>query len=154
MFTALPSDGTPAWPTAHLRPRPPAGRSCVLLLTGALYPVHAGHVASLVAARRAVEAHGWCVLGGFLSPSHDLYCGPKHGNGNGNVHGNVNGGGNGRGNGSGDSSGDGNGNMSYRALVGAASRVRMARLATRDVGWIAVGTWEARPSYIGVKSIR
>ena len=51
--------------------------TAVLLMTGALNPVHNGHLASLEFARQACEAQGVVVLGGFLSPSHDSYVGPK-----------------------------------------------------------------------------
>ena len=53
------------------------GGAAVLVLTGALNPVHCGHVLSLEYAREACEAAGITVLGGFLSPSHDSYVGPK-----------------------------------------------------------------------------
>jgi nicotinamide mononucleotide adenylyltransferase len=46
----------------------------VLLTTGALNPVHRGHVAMFDKARVSLEAaFGLEVVGGFLSPSHDLY---------------------------------------------------------------------------------
>ena len=115
-FAALPDDGTPAWPTAHLRGEGAAGstgKRCVLLMTGAMSPIHRGHVEALAHARRTVERHGWRVLGGYVSPSNDNYVGPKS-----------------RRNGS--------------AFVDAAGRVHMARLATEDIDWIDVGAWEAR----------
>lgn len=49
----------------------------VLLVTGALSPVHLGHVALLDRAAAAVEARGLDVVGGLLSPSHDGYVLPK-----------------------------------------------------------------------------
>ncbi|MBS2035880.1 NAD(+) synthase [bacterium] len=52
----------------------------VLVTTGALCPVHPGHLALMEHARRALESSGYAVLGGYLSPSHDEYvmgkCGP------------------------------------------------------------------------------
>ncbi len=46
----------------------------VLLTTGALNPFHNGHLDILERARRTVEnQHGFTVLGGFISPSHELY---------------------------------------------------------------------------------
>ena len=48
-----------------------------LVLTGALNPVHVGHVASLVGARAALEARGWEVVAGWASPSHESYVKPK-----------------------------------------------------------------------------
>ena len=53
------------------------GRAAALVLTGALNPVHVGHVASLVGARAALEKRGWKVVAGWLSPSHDSYVRPK-----------------------------------------------------------------------------
>jgi nicotinic acid mononucleotide adenylyltransferase len=51
----------------------------VLLTTGALNPVHLGHVAMFDRARDALESeHGFDVVGGFLSPSHDAYLSGKH----------------------------------------------------------------------------
>ncbi|RDH76898.1 hypothetical protein DVS77_18875 [Mycolicibacterium moriokaense] len=65
------------WPLGkierNLTPQP-RGRRCVLLSTGALNPVHVGHVAMFDKAKHALETHfGFEVVGGFLSPSHDLY---------------------------------------------------------------------------------
>jgi NAD+ synthetase len=45
----------------------------VLLTTGALCPVHPGHVEMLEQARLALEKQGIGVLAGYLSPSHDEY---------------------------------------------------------------------------------
>ena len=52
-------------------------RYAVLVSTGALNPVHVGHFFVLRSARAALESRGYIVLGGFLSPSNDLYVGPK-----------------------------------------------------------------------------
>jgi nicotinic acid mononucleotide adenylyltransferase len=58
----------------------PRGRRCVLLSTGALNPVHLGHVAMFDRARDALESeYGFAVVGGFLSPSHDTYLSGKYG---------------------------------------------------------------------------
>ena len=52
----------------------------MLLSTGALNPVHLGHVAMFDRARDALESqHGFEVVGGFLSPSHDTYLSGKYG---------------------------------------------------------------------------
>ncbi|MBT9582869.1 NAD(+) synthase [bacterium] len=45
----------------------------VLLTTGALCPVHPGHLEMMEQAKLALEKQGVCVLGGYLSPSHDEY---------------------------------------------------------------------------------
>jgi hypothetical protein len=58
----------------------PQGRRCVLLSTGALNPVHLGHVAMFDCAREVLESeHGFDIVGGFLSPSHDTYLSGKCG---------------------------------------------------------------------------
>merc|ERR1719389_974448 len=82
-FAALADDGSEAWPSAHLTGPSRAESSkvgrqrCVVLTTESMSPTHRGHVAMLAAARESLQAKGWDVLGGFLSPSHDLYVGPK-----------------------------------------------------------------------------
>lgn len=48
-------------------------KKAIVFTTGGFSPVHTGHVEILEIARRAVEAHGYDVVGGFLSPSHDAY---------------------------------------------------------------------------------
>lgn len=45
----------------------------VLLTTGALCPVHPGHVEMMEQARIALESQGMAVIGGYLSPGHDEY---------------------------------------------------------------------------------
>ena len=91
-FHALAQDGTESWPCTQIEagfervrtcgnpiptllyPLPDNGeRKCVLLTTGAMNPIHLGHVEMLVHARNTLEErHGFRVLAGFLSPSHDL----------------------------------------------------------------------------------
>ena len=77
----LADDGSAAWPLGRITDAAASvtgdQRRCVVLTTGALSPTHRGHVALLAAARTTLESKGWAVLGGFLSPSHDLYVGPK-----------------------------------------------------------------------------
>lgn len=62
----------------------PAGTPLVVLLTtGAMNPVHRGHVQLLHQAAAAVKQQlGATVVGGVLSPSHDLYLQGKFGAGN------------------------------------------------------------------------
>lgn len=57
--------------TENLAAAPP--RPAVLVCTGSFCPVHAGHLAMMEAARRAAEAAGFSVVGGYLSPGHDEY---------------------------------------------------------------------------------
>jgi len=54
-----------------------ANKLCVVLTTGAMNPPHQGHAQLLRQARARLEALGHTVLGGWVSPSHDLYVGPK-----------------------------------------------------------------------------
>lgn len=58
---------------------PAPNRQVVLLTTGSFSPVHQGHLRMLEAARRACQAQGWDVLGGYISPSHDSYVSGKQG---------------------------------------------------------------------------
>lgn len=59
--------------------RLPAGEKgdVVLLSTGSYSPIHKGHVAIVETAKRYLEEHGYRVLGGYLSPSHDEYVSTK-----------------------------------------------------------------------------
>lgn len=62
------------WPLERVAARHAARPQCVLLLTGALNPVHLGHVGTLERVAEALELeHGIEVVGGFLSPSADAY---------------------------------------------------------------------------------
>ena len=74
---------TEHWPLEKIErnlARPSRGRRCVLLTTGALNPIHLGHVAMFDRARGGLESeHGFDVAGGFLSPSHDAYLSGKYG---------------------------------------------------------------------------
>lgn len=49
----------------------------VLLTTGALNPIHLGHIEQFERARAALDERGYATIGGFLSPSHDAYVRPK-----------------------------------------------------------------------------
>ena len=73
---------TEHWPVDKIAgnlARAPRGRRCVLLTTGALNPIHRGHVAMFDRARDALESeYGLDVVGGFLSPSHDTYLSGKY----------------------------------------------------------------------------
>jgi hypothetical protein len=56
----------------------PNKRLAVLLSTGGLNPIHNGHLDLFNRAKRCLEnEHNFAVVGGFISPSHDLYVGPK-----------------------------------------------------------------------------
>ena len=50
----------------------------VLLMTGALNPIHRGHVAMMETARAHLEAQDIPVIGGLISPSNDRYLQPKY----------------------------------------------------------------------------
>ncbi len=49
----------------------------VALTTGCFAPVHSGHLAMMEKAKAALEAKGYEVLGGYMSPSHDNYVSTK-----------------------------------------------------------------------------
>lgn len=68
-------DGDLRWPTPLNKVRVPDGAPdpVVLLCTGALAPVHVGHIQMMETAKTAMEAAGATVVGGFLSPGHDEY---------------------------------------------------------------------------------
>merc|ERR1719491_2062891 len=57
-------------------PRPKNGFA-VLLTTGAMNPIHLGHVQLLHQARERLEQCGFGVVGAWASPSHDGYVLPK-----------------------------------------------------------------------------
>ena len=63
------------------RPLPPGTPRVVLLTTGAMNPIHRGHVAMLESAAKQIDATPGrgTVVGGFLSPSHDDYLAGKFG---------------------------------------------------------------------------
>jgi nicotinic acid mononucleotide adenylyltransferase len=48
-------------------------------MTGAFSPIHAGHIIVMKTAKSELEKRGFCVIGGFLSPSHDEYVNLKDG---------------------------------------------------------------------------
>lgn len=51
----------------------------VLLTTGGFSPIHYGHLNMMETAKKALEARGRTVVGGYFSPSHDHYVGTKYG---------------------------------------------------------------------------
>lgn len=74
------------WPLAKLRnasrllgdaPQLQKRKRAVLLTTGAMNPVHKGHLQMIHQARERLEAEGYSVVGAWLSPSHDGYVQPK-----------------------------------------------------------------------------
>jgi phosphopantetheine adenylyltransferase len=72
-----------SWPIGKLLANMDKGilenrRLAVLLSTGGLNPIHNGHLDLFHRAKRCLESeHDFAVVGGFISPSHDLYVGPK-----------------------------------------------------------------------------
>jgi nicotinic acid mononucleotide adenylyltransferase len=68
------------WPTSKLRRNIECDDSCgsqlplaVLLTTGSLNPIHAGHLQCMEDARVAIEKLGYHVVAGYISPSSDYY---------------------------------------------------------------------------------
>ena len=93
----------------------------MLLSTGALNPVHLGHVAMFDRARDALESqHGFEVVGGFLSASHDTYLSNKYG-----LPGKY---------------GD------PTTFFPAVQRLAMCAAATKDHPFLAVASWESSTS--------
>jgi len=95
-YHPLTNDGTDAWPSLYLRRAIETHSSklspisdgdegmgvkpklCVLLTTGAMNPIHRGHTAMVTQAKFSLERHhGFTVVAGYVSPSHDSYVGPK-----------------------------------------------------------------------------
>ena len=64
-------------PIIRFPPRSLIMPSAVLLMTGSMNPIHRGHVSMLLRAKAKLETCGFQVLGTWVSPSHDLYVGPK-----------------------------------------------------------------------------
>jgi hypothetical protein len=77
------SNDSTSWPIGKLLANMENGilkklRLAVLLSTGGLNPIHNGHLDLFDRAKRCLESeHDFAVVGGFISPSHDLYVGPK-----------------------------------------------------------------------------
>lgn len=65
------------WPTSKFRPFNPAAREAVILTTGAMNPIHLGHVAMLHTAADRLRREGYDVVRAYVSPSHDGYVQPK-----------------------------------------------------------------------------
>jgi len=56
---------------------PPDRGFAVVVTTGAMNPPHQGHLQMLHQAKARLEAEGFAVLAGWMSPSHDGYVQPK-----------------------------------------------------------------------------
>jgi nicotinic acid mononucleotide adenylyltransferase len=68
------------WPKEKLSPiqaKTKPGMTAVLLTTGAMNPIHLGHVAMMHSAADRLRAAGYDVRGAYVSPSHDAYVQPK-----------------------------------------------------------------------------
>ena len=113
---------TEHWPVDKIAgnlARAPRGRRCVLLTTGALNPIHRGHVAMFDRARDTLESeYGFDVVGGFLSPSHDTYRAGKYLSGK----------------------------HRDETFFPAAQRLALCAAATKDHPFLAVASWESSVS--------
>ena len=111
------------WPTAKLLARHEAlsqagdtRKPAVLLTTGAMNPVHLGHVDMFSRARRCLEQeHGFSVLAGYLSPSHEGYVRPKC-------------------------------ERFEQKYLESDVRLECVRRAVQDSDWLECGAWEAAPA--------
>jgi hypothetical protein len=74
---APPSQTHLPWPLDKISSTVDGRPRIVLLSTGALNPVHLGHVSAMERAREYLNYAGYNVVGGFMSPTHDDYVGPK-----------------------------------------------------------------------------
>lgn len=63
-----------SWLAAHGRP---ANGFAVVVTTGAMNPIHLGHVQLLHQAKERLDAEGFGVVGAWVSPSNDEYVQPK-----------------------------------------------------------------------------
>ncbi|MCX6486679.1 MAG: hypothetical protein NT156_01650 [Mycobacterium sp.] len=91
----------------------------MLLTTGALNPIHRGHVAMFDRARDTLESeYGFDVVGGFLSPSHDTYLSGKYLSGK----------------------------HRDETFFPAAQRLALCAAATKDHPFLAVASWESSVS--------
>jgi nicotinic acid mononucleotide adenylyltransferase len=89
------------------------------LTTGALNPIHRGHVAMFDRARDTLESeYGFVVVGGFLSPSHDTYLSGKYLSGK----------------------------HRDETFFPAAQRLALCAAATKDHPFLAVASWESSVS--------
>ena len=113
---------TEHWPVDKIAgnlARAPRGRRCVLLTTGALNPIHRGHVTMFDRARDTLESeYGFDVVGGFLSPSHDTYLAGKYLSGK----------------------------HRDETFFPAAQRLALCAAATKDHPFLAVASWESSVS--------
>lgn len=57
-----------------------AKKPCIIVTTGALSPVHSGHLEMMTATKEKLESLGWDVVGGYFSPGNDEYIKSKLGN--------------------------------------------------------------------------
>jgi Icc-related predicted phosphoesterase/nicotinic acid mononucleotide adenylyltransferase len=130
---------TEEWPLTKLLSRlegtvPAAPRlpRAVLLMTGSLNPIHSGHLQNMELAKAAMESRGFLVLGGFLSPSSDLYVSSKMRSKHSKLLAST------------------RQSMASPSLhtfsSSAAHRLRMTQLACVPSDWLAEASWEANQS--------
>ena len=92
----------------------------VLLTTGAMNPVHNGHLHMMEQSKAYIESElGYNVIGGYLSPSSDIYVKPK-------MMRNL------------------KGDVPLEAVYAPAShRIRLTQKAVESSSWLSCSTWEA-----------
>ena len=116
------TDGDDYWPLTKLlarhqklREEGESRKPAVLLTTGAMNPVHLGHVDMFFRARRCLEQdHDYCVLAGYISPSNEGYVRPKC-------------------------------EHFKQLYLESDVRLECVRRAVQESDWLACGAWEAAP---------
>jgi hypothetical protein len=64
-------------PIKHIK-TPKTKKHCILLTSGAMDPIHLGHIDMMLSAKIRLEQDGYEVLGGYICPAHDSYVSSKN----------------------------------------------------------------------------
>lgn len=65
------------WPRNSIKRVSKTKKNAILLMTGAMNPIHRGHIQMLHSAEERLRAANYNVIKAYISPSHDLYVKPK-----------------------------------------------------------------------------
>ena len=66
-------------PLHHIKTNNITDKSVILLTSGAMCPIHDGHIALMTSAKEQLEKNGYDVIGGYIAPDHDNYVHRKSG---------------------------------------------------------------------------